>query len=184
VSNNNLVIRTEVKDRDVQIRGLGYAPARFKAIRQGLITLHNLERMAVNIYRSQITKQPVKENTQLISAMLNEMTHVQDFQMKLYEFGFRPSVLRYFFALSGQVMGSSVLRYFFALSGQVMGYSSRILGLKRVLKTDIWVEKEAIKHYNKLLGTIDWDPDTRKVLEKNRADEQEHVKRWEKLLAV
>jgi len=168
VSNNNLVIRTEVKDRDVQIRGLGYAPARFKAIRQGLITLHNLERMAVNIYRSQITKQPVKENTQLISAMLNEMTHVQDFQMKLYEFGFRPSVLR----------------YFFALSGQVMGYSSRILGLKRVLKTDIWVEKEAIKHYNKLLGTIDWDPDTRKVLEKNRADEQEHVKRWEKLLAV
>ncbi len=168
MSNNNLVIRTEVKDRDVQIRGLGYAPARFKAIRQGLITLHNLERMAVNIYRSQITKQPVKENTQLISAMLNEMTHVQDFQMKLYEFGFRPSVLR----------------YFFALSGQVMGYSSRILGLKRVLKTDIWVEKEAIKHYNKLLGTIDWDPDTRKVLEKNRADEQEHVKRWEKLLAV
>ncbi|KUK65118.1 MAG: Uncharacterized protein XE00_0339 [Desulfofundulus kuznetsovii] len=168
MSNNNLIIRTEVKDRDVQVRGCGYPPARLKAIRKGLITLHNFERMAVNIYRSQITKQPAKENIQLISAMLNEMTHVQDFQMKLYEFGFRPSILRYFFALCGQAMGCS----------------SRILGMKRVLKTDIWVEKEAIKHYNKLIGTIDWDPDTRKVLEKNRADEQEHVKRWEKLLSV
>lgn len=46
------------------------------------------------------------------------------------------------------------------------------------------VEKEAIKHYNKLLGTIDWDQDTRKVLEKNLADEKEHVKRWEKLISV
>jgi len=65
-----------------------------------------------------------------------------------------------------------------------MGCSSCVLGLKRVLKTDIWVEKEAIKHYNKLLGTIDWDQETRKVLEKNSADEQEHVRRWEKLMSV
>ena len=168
MSNNHLIIRTEVKDRDVQLRGRDYPPARRKAIKKGLITLHNLERMAVNIYRGQITKQPVKENTQLISAMLNEMTHVQDFQMKLYEFGFRPCILRYIFALFGLVMGCS----------------SRILGLKMALKTDIWVEKEAVKHYTKLLRTIDWDQDTRKIMEKDLADEQEHVKRWETLISV
>jgi len=79
MSNSHLIIRTEVKDGNVQARGRNYPPARRKAIKKGLTTLHNLERMAVNIYRGQITKRPTKENTQLISAMLNEMTHVQDF---------------------------------------------------------------------------------------------------------
>jgi hypothetical protein len=58
VSNNDLIIRTEVKDRDVQVRGRGCPPTRLKAIRK----------------------------------VLNEMTHVQDFQVKIYEFGFCPCI--------------------------------------------------------------------------------------------
>ncbi|AFV03018.1 hypothetical protein UNSWDHB_2144 [Dehalobacter sp. UNSWDHB] len=37
----------------------------------------------------------------IIQAMANEMTHVQDYQIKLYEYGWSPSPLRWLFWLVG-----------------------------------------------------------------------------------
>ena len=51
-----------------------------------------------------------------------------------------------------------------------------------MLKTDIWVESKAIEHYAELLETVEWDDDTRKVIEKDQADEDGHKNRWSKLL--
>ena len=48
--------------------------------------------MASTIYRFQITREDSELNRQLVAAMCNEMTHYQDFQVKLYEFGLRPSM--------------------------------------------------------------------------------------------
>ncbi len=141
-------------------------PERLGAIKKGLLTLSTLELMASTIYRFQITSEDCELNRQLIAAMCNEMTHYQDFQVKLYEFGFRPNPFR----------------WAFWIVGFVFGFGSRILGKARILKTGIWVETKAVHHYAELLETIDWDDDTRAVIEKDRADEHGHIDRWRNML--
>jgi ubiquinone biosynthesis monooxygenase Coq7 len=123
--------------------------------------------MAANIYKFQLTKEPSELNRQLIAAMCNEMTHLQDFQVKLYEYGFRPGILR----------------PAFWMVGFVFGFVSRLLGPKAILKTGIWVETKAVKHYAELLETVDWDEQTRKMIEKDQADEDGHINRWRNMLA-
>ena len=160
------IIRPEVRDEEVQIRGKGLSPSRLKKTKKGLLTLHTLELMAITIYKFQITSEACEHNRQLIAAMCNEMTHYQDFQVKLYEYGCRPSILR----------------WAYWIVGFVFGFSSRLMGTKAILKTGIWAESKAVAHYDEILGSIDWDEDTRRVIEKNQADEYGHMGRWEKLL--
>lgn len=150
----------------VALRGEGFSPERLAAIRKGLLTLHTLELMAQTIYKFQITKKPSELNRKLIAAMCNEMTHYQDFQVKLYEFNFRPSIFR--------------MAYWFV--GFLFGFTSRLRGPKAILKTGIWVETKAVHHYSELLKNIEWDDDTRAIIEKDQADEDGHVNGWKKLL--
>jgi ubiquinone biosynthesis monooxygenase Coq7 len=160
------VIRPQVRAEDVKLRGEGFAPERLAAIRKGLHALHTLELMAQNIYKFQVTRERSELNRQLIAAMCNEMGHYQDFQVKLLEYGFRPSILR----------------WAYWIVGFVFGFGSRLLGKKAVLKTGIWVETKAVHHYGELLSSIDWDEDSRKVIEKDEADEHGHIDRWKTLL--
>ncbi len=160
------IIRPQVKLGDIAMRGREFASARRRAIRKGLQTLHTLELMAQTIYKFQITGGDSELNRQLTAAMLNEMTHYQDFQVKLYEYGMKPSVLR--------------LAYWFV--GFAFGFGSRVLGRSAILRTGVWVETKAVHHYAELLATIDWDDDTRKVIEKDQADEDGHINRWTALL--
>ena len=161
-----LIVRPQMRHEDFKIRGRQMAPERLKAIRKGLLTLHTLELMAQTIYRFQITSENCELNRQLIAAMCNEMSHYQDFQVKLYEFGFKPSLIR----------------WAYWIVGFIFGFGSRLLGQKRILKTGIWVETKAVHHYAQLLDTIDWDEDTRKVIEKDQADEDGHISNWKKFL--
>jgi len=87
------IIRPEMRQGDFKLRGQGLPSDRLKRIEKGLHSLHTLETMAVNIYKFQITKKESELNLQLIGAMSNEMTHLQDFQIKLFEYGFKPSML-------------------------------------------------------------------------------------------
>ena len=160
------IVRPLLKHDDFKMRGRDMEPARLKAIKKGLLTLHTLELMATTIYRFQITGDKSELNRQLIAAMCNEMTHYQDFQVKLYEFGFKPNPLR----------------WAFWIVGFTFGFGSRLLGRKALLKTGIWVESKAVQHYAELLETIDWDEDTRKVIEKDQADEDGHINKWRTLL--
>lgn len=160
------IIRPQMQSEDVRIRGQGMPSSRLRDIKKGLLTLHTLELMAVNIYKFQITKKNSEHNRQLIAAMCNEMTHLQDFQVKLYEFGFKPNVLRWAYWIVG-----------FAF-----GFFSRLMGKKAILKTGIWVETKAVHHYDEFLETIDWDEETRRIIEKNQADEKGHINRWNELL--
>ncbi|MEJ2647889.1 MAG: demethoxyubiquinone hydroxylase family protein [Sedimentisphaerales bacterium] len=153
-------------EKEVKQRGQASSERRLAAIRKGLLALHTLELMAQTIYKFQITKEPSELNRKLIAAMCNEMTHYQDFQVKLYEYNFKPSVFR--------------AAYW--LVGFVMGYTSRRRGTKAILKTGIWVETKAVSHYKKLLETIEWDEDTRAIIEKDQADEQGHIENWKKML--
>jgi len=160
------VIRPEMGDVDFKLRGEGMDAARLKAIKKGLLTLHTLELMASNIYKFQITSERTDMNRELIAAMCNEMCHYQDFQVKLYEFGFKPSKIR----------------WVFWMAGFMFGFGSRVLGKKAILKTGVWVESKAVEHYAHLLKSIEWDDETRKVIEKDQADEDGHIGRWGKML--
>jgi len=163
---DNSIIRPGMRNKDILNRGQGMSPSRLTAIRNGLRTLHTLELMAVTIYRFQITGEPDELSRQLIAAMCNEMTHYQDFQVKLYEYGFKPNPFR----------------WAYWIVGFTFGFFSRLVGRKLILKTGIWVETKAVHHYAELLETIEWDDDTRRIVEKNQSDEQGHINRWRAFL--
>ena len=157
------IIRPEMREEQIAPLGRTLDEDKRRALKKGLQTLHALEIMAVNIYKCQITKDVTPLNTALTTAMANEMTHMQDFQTRLYEYGFRPAKLR------GR----------FWMAGYVFGLGSRMMGPKQVLKTGIWAEKKAVEHYGRLLAGAEWDDETRAVIEKDRADEMGHIARWE-----
>lgn len=161
-----ILVRPAMADEDVKLRGEGFERRRLAAIKKGLRTLHTLELMAQTIYRFQMTRRRTETNRQLMAAMLNEMCHYQDFQLKLYEYGFRPSIFR----------------AAFWMVGFVFGFGSCLLGHRAILKTGIWVESKAVKHYSELIETIEWDDDTRRVLERDQDDERGHIERWRKML--
>lgn len=71
------IVRPQMRNEDVKLRGGGMEPARLKAVHKGLLTLHTLELMAATIYKFQITREKCELNRQLIAAMCNEMTHYQ-----------------------------------------------------------------------------------------------------------
>ena len=160
------VVRPEMREQDFKLRGESMPSARLAKIKKGLKTLHTLELMASTIYRFQLTGKPTELNRQLIAAMCNEMGHYQDFTVKLYEYGFRPSCFRW--------------AYWFV--GLAFGFGSRLRGRKAILRMGVWVESKAVAHYAELLETIDWDEDTRRVIEKDQADEDGHISRWRKHL--
>lgn len=160
------LIRPPVYTNDIQHRGRDFLPDKRKKVIKTLRQLHMLEVMAANIYRMQITKEPSELNRELIAAMHNEMTHIQDFRTKLMEYGAHPA----FYA------------FVFWWVGFVMGLGSRILGKKAILKAGIWVESKAVTDYGKILESLDWDEPTRAVIAKDRADEEIHIDRWKNLL--
>jgi len=159
-------MKDTVFTRDITLRGRGMKKGRLKKIKKGLLTLHRFEIMAVNIYRYQISRKKSGLETDLIAAMKNEMGHVQDFQVKLLEYGWRPHMLRW------QNW----------MIGWVFGWSSAMMGRKDVLRMGIWTETRAIEHYQKLLNEVDWDEDTYKMVEKDLNDEVNHLYHWKALL--
>ncbi len=160
------IIRPALRLEDIRNRNRDNSPEKLRAVKKALRTLHTLELMAQTIYKFQITKEPSEFNRQLTAAMCNEMTHYQDYQVKLYEYGLRPGIFRSAYWLVG-----------FAF-----GFGSRLLGRKAMLKTGIWAETKAVHHYGELLNRVDWDEDCRRVIEKNQADEHGHINRWRALL--
>jgi demethoxyubiquinone hydroxylase (CLK1/Coq7/Cat5 family) len=162
------IIRPQLRAAAFGLRGEGMAPERLKVIKKALRTLHTLETMAQNIYKFQLTRKRSELNKQLVEAMCNEMTHLQDFQVKLYEYGWKPSKFRWAYWIVGWAFGTF----------------SKLLGVSMILKTGVWVETKAVDHYAELLETVEWDADTRPIVEKNQADEQGHINRWRTLLAA
>lgn len=161
------VLRPTITHDQIALRGRALSPEALKKVKKALRTLHSLEVMAVNAYRFAITKTDEPVNRELIAAMCNEMTHVQDFAVKLYEYGLTPSLFR----------------WAWWMVGFVFGFGSRLLGKKAIFKTGIFVETKAVHHYSQLLNAADWDEATRKIIEKDQADENGHIQTWTNLLA-
>jgi len=162
----NPLIRTEIRKGDIHLRGEASPPGALKRIRKALRTFHKMEVMAAAVYRFQINRRHPDLRPHLIAAMANEMTHIQDFQITLSEYGFRPSLLRVPYWIVGWCFGTF----------------SRLLGRKWILKTGIWVETKAVSHYSDLLESAEWDAETRRVIQKDLGDEEGHIRIWRSLL--
>lgn len=152
-------IRRQLEPEDINYEGIGLEPSKLKKITSGLKKLHTFEGMAVNIYKYQIGSRQNEFNRMIIQAMANEMTHVQDFQIKLYEYGSKPSRLRW-------------MMWFF---GIFLGCSTRLLGEKYIVKAGIWTEQKAVVDYQKILDSVEWDVETRTIIQRNLDDEYHHI---------
>jgi len=161
------ILRPAVSHDQIALRGRQLSPQARTKVKKALRTFHSLEVMAVNTYRFQISRSDDPINRELIAAMCNEMTHVQDFTVKLYEYGLTPSPIRWAWWLVG-----------FGI-----GFGSRLLGKKAMLKTGVFVETKAVHHYAELLNAADWDDDTRRMIEKDQADEDGHIQTWSRFLS-
>ena len=153
-------------DKTIQLRGEQLTSKEKGKIKKALLDLHNLEIMATNVYRCQITNRYPELKVNLIGAMKNEMGHVQDYLVKLFEYDFTPAWYRWVFWMVGWVIGTG----------------SRIQGKKGILKAGIWTESKAVKHYEELLEIAPWDEETFRVIDKDRQDEVQHLELWTGLL--
>lgn len=160
------IIRPEMRANQIRDRRATTSRVERVALRKALQTFHTLEIMATKVYACQISREPCSLNISLTAAMCNEMTHMQDFQTKIYENGLRPSRLR----------------WMYWIVGYVLGVGSRLLGRRSVLRTGVWVETKAVRHYARLLDSVDWDAETRAMIEKDQADESGHIEHWQSLL--
>lgn len=131
-----------------------------KALRK----MHNLDRLATEIYRVQTGAFREEEEIadRLQAAMLNEQEHIDDLRARIDELGGSAS-------LPGLA---------FRVAGKTLGMTTRLLGENCVLRTDIRIEEKAIKDYSTFLERVDFDAKSRDLIVKNTEDESLHVRRW------
>jgi bacterioferritin len=136
---------------------------------RALRKMHNFERFAVEVYCAQIRAFPEREIAdRLEAAMANEQEHVNGLQARI-----------------GELRGTcSWLGFFFQRAGRVLGFTTTLLGKIFLLKTDIWIEKRAVKDYGDSLQKVDFDEKSRSLVQKNLEDEKVHIKRWEESIEI
>lgn len=131
--------------------------------------MHNFEKLAVEIYRAQVRAFPEKEIAdRLEEAMANEQEHVNDLQARIEELGGNPS-------WAG---------FFFRMAGKFLGFATTLIGKVFLLKTNIRLEKRAVKDYGDFLQRVDFDEKSRSLIKKNIEDEKVHIKRWEESIEL
>ena len=160
-------VRETIKPEDIYFREGTVDPSQLTKIRAGLRKLHTFEIMAVNIYKFQISSKQDDLNRMVIQAMANEISHVQDFQIKLYEYGSTPSPIR----------------WIFWIAGMKIGFATRLLGKKTMIKAGIWVEQKAVTDYQKIIDSAEWDAATLAVIKRNLSDEHHHIETLQAMLS-
>jgi bacterioferritin len=136
---------------------------------RALRKMHNVERFAVEIYRTQIRAFPEKEIAdRLRAAMANEQEHVNDLRARIGELG-----------------GTcSWLGFLFRMAGKLLGFTTTLLGKVFLLKADIRIERRAVKDYGNFLQKVHFDEKSRGLIQKNLEDEKAHIKRWEESIEI
>jgi len=133
-----------------------------------LNTMYNIERAATAIYKAQAGA--FKANSAIYetfkAAIANEQEHADGLKSRVAD-------------LKGR---GSFIGWFFALGGMMIGTVTRLMGKKRVMKTNIWVEKKAVRDYGAFLQKVNFDEKSAALIKKNIGDEQRHVDNWTRIL--
>jgi bacterioferritin len=142
-----------------------------KDVLKALRALVNVESMAVQIYRAQTWRFRGKPaiTEKLARAIDVEREHRENLEARLKDLGGTTPMLRYAYALMGWA---------------VMGFIPALLGKMVLLRADIWVEEKAIRDYTAFLEKTPFDDQTRALVEKNREDEEEHVRYWQESIVL
>ena len=141
-----------------------------KEIIRALNAVVKVEAMAVQIYRAQMWKFRGRQEIarRLIDATATERRHFDDLTSRVRDLGGTPSRL-------------SPL---FAVAGWIIGFLPTLAGKVPTLKLDIWVEERAVRDYQDFLNRVDFDDESRALMEKNMADEEEHIRAWKESIEL
>ncbi|MEA1959114.1 MAG: demethoxyubiquinone hydroxylase family protein [Chloroflexota bacterium] len=134
-----------------------------KEVLHSLGVMYNIERAATAIYRAQVWAfRGTEIADKLGAATANEREHADGLKLRIEELG-----------------GSAPrLGFIFALGGSLVGFAATLPGRMRVLKTDGWVERKAVKDYSSFLDRIDYDEKSAALIRKNIEDEKMHIRNW------
>jgi bacterioferritin len=131
--------------------------------------MYNMERFATQIYRTQRGAFTEKEIIERLGAAAdNEQQHVDILQERILELQGTPSYFGFIFQTAGKILGTV----------------ARVPGKLFILKTDIWIEKRAIKDYRSYLNRINFDEESVALIERIIADEQRHVDIWQNSIKI
>ena len=65
------------------------------------------------------------------------------------------------------------------MMGSLLGFLSRCFGKMLTLKTDVVIEKRAVKDYSYFFRTLEFDDKTKLVIKSIIADEELHIRNWQ-----
>ena len=131
--------------------------------------MYNMERFATEIYQTQrraFAKTEIADK--LRAATENEQQHANNLQGRILELNGNPSRLG----------------FSFQIAGSILGLGTRSLGRLFMLKTDIWIEKRAIKDYRSFLKSVGFDEKSVGLIERIIIDEERHVDTWENSIKI
>jgi demethoxyubiquinone hydroxylase (CLK1/Coq7/Cat5 family) len=136
---------------------------------RSLGTMYNIERAATAIYKAQVRAfRGTEIADKLKAATVNEQEHADNLKARIEELG-----------------GTAPRRGFlFQMGGMALGFTTTLLGKMRVLKTDGWVERKAVKDYSGFLQRVDFDEKSAALIQKNIEDEKIHIKNWEESIQI
>jgi demethoxyubiquinone hydroxylase (CLK1/Coq7/Cat5 family) len=133
--------------------------------------LLNREVMAVQAYRRQIwrfrRRKEISERLQ--RAAENEREHVVYLRERLAALSGAPSWLRFPFYIFGAL---------------ALGFGPALLGKRFTMKSDVWIERMAVKHYTQFLNEIAFDDESKALIEKIVRDEERHIETWQDCLSM
>ncbi len=131
-----------------------------------LALMQDFERLSVKIYQVQAGASGSKQVSDTLKLLMgNEAEHVDNLGRRLAELG-------------GAISKARVL---FAVAGELAGLFTALLGKNLILKADIWIEKRAVRGYERFLKSADFDTESDSVIRSNIADEVIHIQKLRKL---
>ena len=131
--------------------------------------MYNMERFATEIYRTQRSAFTEKEIADMLGAAVeNEQQHADSLQGRIIELKSNPSRLG----------------FLFQVTGKLLSLKTRIFGKLFMLKTDILIEKRAIKDYRSFLKKVKFDEKSVDLIEIIIRDEERHVCNWQNSIKI
>ena len=131
--------------------------------------VYSMERFATAIYRVQrggFKQKVVSERMDY--AVDNERQHAESLKKRLIDTHHTPFPLAFLFQFAGIMLGGI----------------TKCFGKTLALKTDVAIEKRAVKDYSYFLRTSKYDSETQELIKNIIADEERHIRNWQDSIKV
>ncbi|MFQ5996303.1 MAG: ferritin-like domain-containing protein [Dehalococcoidales bacterium] len=138
-------------------------------ILSSLRLMQRMERFATQVYRNQTRafgEHDIADKLQRASD--NEKEHADTLSKRLHE-------------LKGAPSKTGIL---FDIAGAILGFKTTLISKVFLLKTDIWIEKRAVRDYSDFLQKVDFDEETKALLSRIIEDEKKHIETWNSSIKV